>query len=760
MTQNQTTAALSPAGIFSPMQQRDFVRGIYSVLLGLGFIALLISFLALLAPQELHAEETTTQQANADELQAGLYFNAGLQDLAFRAPELNAEVKIAVFGLVQRVTVRQHFKNPTKAWLEGLYVFPLPEKSAVDRLTMIVGERIIKGKILEKAEAKRSYEKAKAEGRKASLLAAERGNVFTTSIANIAPGEEVIIEIEYQDAVRYQDSRFELRFPMVVAPRYTPPASLNIAEDTNSPTPTPTPAKALALGGDEARDLFGPIRHPTEGKANPLTLAIDLDAGLPLENLKSLYHDVTIETLENNRQRILLADGQVAADRDFVLEWRAKSGDQPEAMVFAEEVGGESHLLVSLFPPTTDDQRERTASPRDLIFIIDTSGSMYGPSIEQAKTALLTALTRLNPEDRFNIIRFNDQPYRLFDQARRASVENVEEAWHYVKALEADGGTEMESALTMAMKEQPVSGRIMQMVFLTDGAVGNEDQLLRHITRHLGERRLFTIGIGSAPNSYFMREAAEFGRGTFTYIGAVDEVGERMEALFQKLENPALTDLSLSLAGLEDLEAETYPSRLPDLYAGEPVTFAMRLRETALEALEGEIILEGKEGGAPWQRTLSLEDVQPAPGVASIWAREKIEEIEAGLPTAHDPAAVKARALKVALTHKLVTRYTSLVAIDVKPARPASEALTSGEIERNLPAGWDWNHVFGEMRQTMELTPLPQSLMHKISGDAITLPKGATGAPFMIGLGTLSLLGAIFLFWLSYRNRAPAQSVA
>jgi len=705
------------------------------------------------------AEAASGVAIGAESPNAGLFFRAGREDAVFEAPTLASEVDISVAGLVSRVTVRQHFINPAKVWMEGIYVFPLPELAAVDRLTMTVGGREIEGRIMERAEARKAFEQAAAQGQRASLLSSERANVFTTSLANIGPGAEIVIEIEYQDRVTFADGRFSLRFPMVVAPRYTPPDVATVAE-----APRPRVHRAAAAGGAD-RDLFGPVRHPDAGPGNPMILTVTLDPGLPLDSLESLYHPVAIAELDARRRRITLAEGRTPANRDFVLEWRPKLGVTPEAAVFAEERDGETYLTVLVVPPETKPEAAPDI-PRDLIFVIDTSGSMHGPSIAQAAEALGQALLRLNPGDRFNVIRFASATDSLFRDVEPASPDNLRAAMSYVASLRAEGGTNMLPALLRALGSRVEPGRLRQVVFLTDGAVGNEAELFEAIAGLLGERRLFTMGIGSAPNSYFMRKAAELGRGSFTYIGDVAQVGARVKALLNKLARPTLT--GVSLAWPEDLpaRAEFYPDPIPDLYAGEPVSFSVKLPGLPLNQVSGALTLRGRRGDETWERRLDLSTAMSVPGVAAIWARGKIDQIEDGRFRGEDPATVRGKALAVALHHELVTRYTSLVAIDTRPGRPPETGLETLEIPRNLPEGWSWEHVFGTDQPPLKLRRLSPDLMHKINAvgapanpanaQAIGLPQTATPAQLQALIGAVLVALGLLLMLALRRGRRTA----
>ena len=695
---------------------------------------------------------------------AGLFFRTDREDAVLEAPILDSQVEIRVSGQVARVKVRQSFINPSTVWLEGLYVFPLPERSAVDRLVMTVGGRRVEGRIMERAEAERVYRQAAAEGKRASLLTSARPNVFVTAVANIGPKAEIVVEIEYQDRVDFVDGRFDLRFPMVVAPRYTPgPAVPTVRAPAEAPSrpvqpiahrPEIPPPASLPMG----RDLFGPVRRPGDGPGNRLALTVLLDPGLPITQLDSLYHEVTVTPGADGRRVVTLADGEVPANRDFVLTWTPALGAAPEAAIFAEEVEGDSYLMMSLLPPPIDPANA-PRGPRDLILVVDTSGSMHGASIAQAKTALALALDRLRPGDHFNVIRFASGTAALFPAARPADAANIALAQAYVAGLAAEGGTNMLPALNLALSQAPRAGRLRQVVFLTDGAVGNEHELFTTIAERLQGNRLFTIGIGSAPNSYFMRKAAAFGRGSFTYIGDVAQVSERLSALFRKLESPVLTDVTVAWPDAVGAAVEVHPRPIPDLYAEEPVSITARLPGQALAALSGEVLITARRGAETWRRRLPLESLGEAAGVAAIWARAKVADIQDGLARGRDPAEVREDALAVALEHRLVTRYTGLVAVDQEVVRPQGEALVGREVPRELPEGWSYDHVFSPAEALMPYRSLPAPLLRKASYDGrpIGLPQTATPAELQAVIGILLLLlGGLLL--AGARGRRPVRA--
>ena len=598
------------------------------------------------------------------------------------APQLRTDVSMEISAMIARVKVRQRFRNPGDRWAEGVYVFPLPGDAAVDRLRMTIGERVIEGEIHEKAQAKRIYTEAKRSGKRASLLSQQRPNLFTTSVANIDPGGEVVVEIEYQQQALYRDGRFELRFPLVVAPRYIPGTPL---EERHAVTGGGWAADTDQV--PDASEITPPVAMPGEGALNPVSITVQLNPGLPLAALASRYHPMTIEE-RGEHYRLTLDEGEVPADRDFVLYWRPEPGSEPKVALFSEK----EYALLMVAPPGAE-VLARNRRPRELIFVIDTSGSMHGESIAQAKEAVAFALDRLQPEDRFNLIQFNSFTSQLYAGPQPADARHLQRARDWLRGLQADGGTEMASALERALDTDTGSGHLRQVVFLTDGAVGNEETLFRIIKNHLGATRLFTVGIGSAPNSWFMERAARGGRGTFTHIGDGGEVREEMTALFKRLEHPALTDIKVAVEGAK---SERYPNPIPDLYAGEPLTVALKLDGTP-----SKVVLAGHFAGRPWRSEVKVELGDQSPGVAVLWARRKIASLmerHAAAGTTEARGALRGDVVETALTHHLVSRFTSLVAVDKSPARADGEALERHSMKTNLPAGWDHAKVFGMAR--------------------------------------------------------------
>ena len=623
-------------------------------------------------------------QAAEEVRDGGLRFKTSAGTIA--APLLGTDVDIRVTGHVARATVRQSFRNPHPEWYEGVYTFPLPENAAVDHLRIRIGERVVEGEIRERQTAKASYEQAKSEGRRATLIEQERPNIFTSSVANIGPGEAIVVEIEYQQTLRYDQGRYSLRFPMVVGPRYIP------------------------KGVEDAARIIPAVLRPDEstGPINPVALLVVLDAGTAVGTISSPYHAIQIAKNDGRKHNITLA-GTNHATKDFELAWTLAPGPAPAAALFTEKKGERHYGLLMVVPPALENRG--AAVPREAIFVIDTSGSMQGTSIAQAREALELAIRRLAPADCFEVIEFNSYARALFGQARPANVANIDNAVRWVRELRAQGGTEMAKALDLALDGKEHPGRIRQIVFLTDGAVGNEDPLLRMIRERLGDSRLFTVGIGSAPNSHFMTKAAQYGAGTFTYIGRIEEVKEKMDALFSRLESPVLKGLQIDWGASKGVDA--WPKVVPDLYLGEPVVVLFSADSVADEI---------KVAGLAARNTPLAE----ASGLGTLWAREKISNLMDALRGGAPEEEVRSSVIRLALDHHLVSKYTSLVAVDKTQVRMRDEMLKSAGMPTNLPEGWSYDAVYGE------------------------LPRGATDARFNLLLGLLLLFSA----WLLRRRLA------
>ncbi|OUS17964.1 marine proteobacterial sortase target protein [Gammaproteobacteria bacterium 50_400_T64] len=629
------------------------------------------------------------------------------------APQLHSKVDIHITGPIARVRVAQTFRNPSDAWAEAVYTFPLPPDSAVDHMRIRIGERVIEGDIKRREQAQKIYQQARQAGRHAALVEQHRPNIFSTKVANVPPGEELIVVLEYQQQVMRRGTRYSLHYPMSITPRYTPVNTLDQAEPSINNLAVNRAAVANVM-----TDLAGENNNPTE-------IWVDLQAGFELDDVESRYHSVSKSRIDDAHWQLRLDPKSHSANADFVVEWQGRELAVPQAHVFTQVFSGEEYALLQLMPPQVE--LEQYHQPRDIVYVIDTSGSMGGESLRQAKRALLTAISRLDAKDRFNIIEFNAEAWSLFDTEREASVTNITRAKRFVIDLEARGGTEMRKALDLALcgpcDDRNSTGRMRQVLFLTDGAISNEAQLFAVIKSRLGNSRLFTVGIGSAPNRYFMRKAAKMGRGIFVHIGKINEVEQKITQLFERIDAPVMSDIQLQI---KDGHIDVSPSLIPDLYASEPLVLTIKA-----DQLPEYITLQGRRQGQMWQQRVLLAGESARSGVHVAWARKKIESLLDERALQRDDEnrqALRGKVVDVALKHHLVTPFTSLVAVDKTPHRSEASELKNHAIKNNVPKGTQ----FG-------------------------LARTATGMVYFFWAGTAILILALSILYLSRRHTRYEQ---
>jgi Ca-activated chloride channel family protein len=589
-------------------------------------------------------------------------------------------------------------------------VFPLPEGASVHFLEMRIGERRIVSIVEERNKAKQTYTSARRQGKKAALLELERPNLFTTSVANINPDEKVEVTLEYVEELRYDAGRFRLVFPLTFTPRYLPrpllPCAGSLAGAAHEGIPADAasvpraastgtaanPGREELLGldpGDDRSRITPPFAAP-RGEAVPRAkIQVTLTPGLPVEAIESSSHTVQVD--RQGESWIVTSPAEtIRADCDFVLQWTAARGSEPRTAAFLEEGREGSFALVMIVPPRPDEFTDRDPGlPTETLFVVDVSGSMDGPSIAQAREALLAALDRQEAGDRFNLLAFNQSSFPFRDDFVDARGPELDEARRWVRGLRADGGTEIHPALTRAlsMTRGEDARRVRRIVFLTDGAVGNEPRVLATIRGELHGTRLHTLGIGSAPNRYLMREMARFGRGICDFVRGDDPVVNRIDEFFTRIDRPVMSELSLEWEGVE--EEEVYPSPLPDLHQGEPLFVSARMPAGAAVS---RVTLRGRlPSGVVRTPALGLGRASEGSGVGIRWARAKIGSLLDGLLEGAEPDRIRAEVIDLAKDFRLVTRYTSLVAVEeiVSAEGPSLRASVPNVLPRGsrLPGG-------------------------------------------------------------------------
>ncbi|EDY87133.1 inter-alpha-trypsin inhibitor domain protein [gamma proteobacterium HTCC5015] len=571
------------------------------------------------------------------------------------AVHLGAEVDVKVSGPVAAVTLKQSYRNDSPHYVEAIYAYPIAESAAVHYMEVIVGSRRIVGEIREKAQAKAIYQDAKKQGKRAALVEQQRPNLFTSKVANIAPGETIHVELRYTEALAIDGREFSLRLPTTMTSRFHPQESS---------------IKPVEQGPIVPSSAVGQSSHLAD-------ITVDIDGGWPIQNIESPSHPFVERSLGRG-YRVHMGSSfsdKVAMDQDVVLRWQLDPVASASGAVFSEEYKGEHYALVMLRTP--DEMTSGPRMPREVVFVIDTSGSMAGQRMYHAKQALSQAVERLSPDDRFNVVEFNNQHSRLFSSMRSASAINVKQALNWVGRLQGGGGTMMLPAVEDALSVRSDPAYLRQVILITDASVGNEAEILRVVERQRKGARLFTVGIGVSPNSYLLRKAAQVGQGDYVYIASGQEVKARMQRLFAKLENPVLKQLNIDLP--EGAEAEVWPNPLPDLYHGRPLYLAMKLDKPI-----DHLVLKAQTDRL-WQQRIALPEPTEATGIHTLWAREKIAAQLDGLRQGKTQEEVRQAVLAVALEHAVMSPYTSFVAVEETPVRPAGEDLKKASVPNRRP---------------------------------------------------------------------------
>ena len=637
----------------------------------------------------------------AAELAAGLVYQ-DKNGNQLSAPLLNSSVEMHVHGLINRVTVTQVFENSSDNWINATYLFPLPENAAVDHLTMTINERVIIGEIKEKSAAKQLFTQAKISGKKASLVKQRRNNLFTSAVANIAPGEKVRIEIEYQQAIAYKMGGGSLHYPMTITPRYAPPVprlSRAQREEYLSCLATGSGSEqqqllcekswASWLQAVEDQQLEQQTIEMIKDRNDPdllLDINVYLHNPLAIKNVSSPYHRIKIEKQDASLQLISLQDNPVTAKRDFVLNWQLLQGENARSALFVEQRGAEKFGALMMLPPA-QQFIESARINKEVIFVIDVSGSMSGTSLTQAKTALSFAVDQLAEGDTFNIIAFSDNSEFFASNSLPVDQRSKVMAKVFIEQLQASGGTNMRSALHAALAGNRTvyankKQGLRQIIFITDASISNEQQLLTQIEQQLADSRLFMVAIGSAPNRYFMKASAKQGKGSYTHIGDVNQVSRKMTALFAQLSTPVLRDIKLHWS--DGSEVDYWPQPVTDLYQAEPLQLVFKIPE-GKERLHISGLRFVENSAQQWSQDISLQQQQNAQGVAVLWAKAQIDSLDLNRELSDSEKQQKITGLGLAF--HIVTEHTSLIAVQQKVSRPATLDSIETQVKSHLPQG-------------------------------------------------------------------------
>ena len=637
-------------------------------------------------------------------------------------PLKHTAVQAEITGFLARVTVTQDFENTFTEKIEAVYTFPLPHQAAVDDMTMLVGNRTVRGKIKRREEARAIYEAARAAGHVAGLLDQERPNIFTQSVANIMPGEKVKVTISYVEMLKYEEGSYEFSFPMVVGPRYIPGTPVGRTGGGWSPDTTRVP---------DASRITPPVTPPGTRAGHDVAIEVALDAGVPIDGLAVKTHETLIERPATNRAVVRLKDKAVIPNKDFILRFDV-TGRKIESAVLTHRAQRGGFFTVVLAPPervTVED-----VTPKELVFVLDTSGSMSGFPIEKAKETMKMALEGLYPRDTFNLITFSGDTRILFPEPVPATPENLRKAQEFLASRAGGGGTEMMKAIRAALEPSDTQGHIRIACFMTDGFVGNDTEIIGEVQRH-PNARVFAFGIGSSVNRFLLSKMAESGRGEVEFVGLKDDGSAAAKRFHERVRNPLLTDVSVDWGKLP--VTDVYPKKVPDLFSAKPVILYGRYSGPA----SGIIRLRGKMSGREFSRDLpvTLPASEPQHDVlATLWARTKIDDLMnqdyQGVRYVEGGSDVREQVTQLGLDYRLMTQYTSFVAVEEMVVTEGGQPRRI-DVPVEMPEGVSYEGVFGT-RGEMEMAKMSaapaQGMFRRSGGLTWSANSSAPPPPMMM----------------------------
>ncbi len=599
-------------------------------------------------------------------------------------PLEHTSVRGEISGFISRVSVVQTFHNPRQDKIEAIYTFPLPNEAAVDEMLMRVGSRVVRGEIKKREEARRIYQEARDRGNVASLLDQERPNIFTQSVANIMPGEKVEITIRYVEMLPYNDGSFKFVFPMVVGPRFIPGV------------PTEKQGAGWAPDTDKVPDAsrITPIVTPEGTRAgHDIDLTVSIDAGVPIRELKSKLHEVTIQRGGPTRAEVALQDQKEIPNRDFVLEYGV-AGDQIQSGFLAHKEGDEGYVALIMIPPKKVSPEQ--IAPKEMIFVIDRSGSQHGKPLDKAKETMKYVIEHMNQDDTFNVIDFGNTARMLFSEPKKNSPETRAKAMKYIYALDANGGTWMGPAVEKVCNIPAQENRLRIVTFMTDGYVGNDFEIISLVQKLRGKSRWFPFGAGNSVNRFLLDNMARVGGGEVDYI-LLNRPGEEVaKKFYQRIAAPVLTNISLQMDGLS--LQETFPKDVSDLWDRKPIIFKAKYSKAA----KGTVVIKGFAAGKPYEEKLEInlpEREAANSSLGSLWARAKVDDLMdldlIGVQRGKVKEEIREEIIQVALKHRIMTQFTSFVAVE-ETVITAGGKPTTIAVPVEMPDGVSRERIFGD----------------------------------------------------------------
>ncbi|MCL2524801.1 MAG: VIT and VWA domain-containing protein, partial [Betaproteobacteria bacterium] len=630
------------------------------------------------------------------------FFVQGAQPGVDALPLKRTDVKVDISGVIADVVVTQHYKNEGTLPIEARYIFPGSTRAAVNGLQVRIGERLVVAQIRERQQARKEYDAAKREGKTAALLEQHRPNVFQMNVANILPGDDVQVELRYNELLAPTEGNYQFVFPTVVGPRYA-----GTAVEAPSATASGQP---LAHGSAFPAQ---PVLHAGEPNPAAFDLRVNLVSPIGIQEIRSPSH--VIDTQMDAGDAAKYASVQLAAhasrgvsqsnNRDFILDYRL-AGSVIESGVLLQRGEKENFFLAMVQPPKAAPPAVIT--PREYIFVVDISGSMHGFPLNTAKALMRQLLGGLKASDTFNVLLFSGSNRFLAPHAVPVTADNIEAAMRTIDEMGGGGSTELLPALRRVYAEPKSPDLSRTVVVLTDGYVTVESEAFALVRWHLGQANVFAFGIGSSVNRHLMEGLARAGMGESFIVTRPEQAAAQAARFRRVIESPVLTSVQARFEGMEVYDVE--PPFLPDVLAERPVILFGKWREPAAGE-QPKLLVEGRAANGPYQQTLAIDlraaDVGGTAALRYLWARHRIAALsdEEAL-TGGD--AQKAAITRLGLDYSLLTQYTSFIAVDKVVRNPGGQSATANQPSA-MPEGVS-DLAVGEVRalgEAVSSTPEP-----------------------------------------------------
>lgn len=567
------------------------------------------------------------------------YFFVKTDDPAVdRLPLKSVVADVRIAGLIADVVIVQQYRNEGMKPIEAIYVFPGSTRAAVYAMKMKIGERTITAKIEEKEKARNDYEQAKTVGKSASLLEQERPNVFQMSVANIMPGDVISVELSYTELLVPEDGVYEFIYPTVVGPRYSGSEEKPVATTENW--------------------VSNPYTHEGELPAYSFDLSVYVTSPVPLSDVSCSTHKVNIDYKSKKKAEIVLSDDdKFGGNRDFILRYKLK-GEKLESGIMLFEGEDENFFLATIQPPRV--VKPETIPPREYVFIVDVSGSMYGFPLDVSKALLKDLIGSLKPGDKFNVLQFAGGSNLMAERSLDANTENINQAINFIDNMQGGGGTELLPALKKALALKGTENYSRTFIIATDGYVDVEKQTFDLIRNNLGNANFFPFGIGSSVNRYIIEGMAHVGQGLPFVVTNETEARPIAEKFRKYILNPVLTNIQVKYEGFIAYDIE--PASIPDVLSERPVVIFGKWKGNP----EGRMILTGNSGTGGVTTEIDIASVRPDDNNSALrylWARERIKMLDDYAQLSYGQETAK-EALNLGLKYNLLTQYTSFIAID------------------------------------------------------------------------------------------------